>query len=44
MCHLVGDVVDETEEFNSNRNVSSKSEIRASVEMLDEDWIAEMKK
>ena len=44
MCHLVGDVADETEEFNSDRNVSSKSEIGTSVEMLDEDWKDELKK
>ena len=44
MCHLVGDVVDETGEFNSNRNVSSKSEIGTSAEMLDEDQIDELKK
>ena len=44
MCHLVEDVMDESEEFNSNRNVSSKSEIRISVEMLDEDRIVELKK
>ena len=37
MCHLVGDVMDETEEFNSDRNVFSKSEIGISVEMLYED-------
>ena len=40
----VGDIVDETEEFNSDRNVSSKNEIGISVEMLDEDWIVELEK
>ena len=44
MCHLPGDIMDETEEFNSEINVSSKSEIGTSVEMLDEDRIVKLKK
>ena len=44
MSHLVRDVVDEIEEFNSDRNVSSKNKIGISVMMLDEDQIVELEK